>query len=323
MSLDAGLRALGLIRRLAPGSAPPLAPRARDVEGVACDWYEPPRPRGPVVVALHGLTLNGKDDPRLRAFAGALASVGATCVLPTLPALASARWDAGDVTAVARVAAAAHAAGRRAVLVGFSHGASVGLVAAASPEGAPHVARVLAFGAYHSLARALAGVPTAHEPSTDAAWEALVYAHLLHVHRHGGELGLTPALRADAASLLRRYCDAESLAEKRRFFEGRLRSLRLLPDGLWPEPPAVCDAVSPAGRLGGLACPVDLVHDAGDDAVAVSEAHALLAELRTTAGAKRHRLLVTPLVAHVTPSAALRPLEGLLLLRMVAAMLEG
>jgi hypothetical protein len=100
------LAAIRLVRRLAPGRVSPNPPRMGAVDGIPCDWYEPSRAGGPVVVALHGLTLNGKEDPRLRAFAGALASVGATCVVPTLPALASARWDGGDVTAVARVAAA-------------------------------------------------------------------------------------------------------------------------------------------------------------------------------------------------------------------------
>jgi hypothetical protein len=190
---------------------------------------------------------------------------------------------------------------------------------------APHVARVLAFGAYHTLTRAMAHPAKSQEPrrADDEAWEPYVYSDLLCIHRHGAAFGLPAALRTGADDLLRRFCDAASLEEKRRFHEERLRPIGFR-HGCWPEEaPAAVAAVSPGGRLAGLACPVDLVHDPDDGAVPASEGRALLDELDRVRPGGRQRLLVTPLVSHVTPSAALRPLEGLRFLGMVAAMLAG
>jgi pimeloyl-ACP methyl ester carboxylesterase len=326
MGFSSPLRALGLLRRLGAVDPGPGAAWTEAIGGVPCDGYEPKRGPGTVIVALHGVTLNGKDDPRLRNFARALASTGATCVVPTLPALADVRWDGADVDALSRlIGEVARRTVRRVVIVGFSHGASLGLVAASRPETAPHVARVLSFGAYHSLTRAMAHPGAAPEPKAghDEGWEPYVYSDLLCIHRHGAAFGLPAALRSDADDLLRRYCEAADLGEKRRFHEERLRPLGFR-HGCWPAEPAdVVAAVSPAGRLHGLTCPVDLVHDPDDGAVPASEAHALLAELRRAPGGGRHRLLVTRLVSHVTPSVALRPIEALRFLRMVAAMLEG
>ncbi len=300
------LRALRLLARLARGAGAGPGGRPGPVGGIACDWYEPAagRPRAQVI-ALHGVTLLGKDDLRLRAFARTLARGGALCAVPTLPGLADARWEPGDVDALGRVIEAVSAGGR-VVLVGFSHGGSVALLAAARPAWAPRVAHVLAFGAYASLARTLDRIRLAPEPVRARDRDDLVYAHLLQVHRWGAALGLDPALRASAEDLLRRYCDRAPDEEKERFYDRHLRALDLLRRPEAQPEPATVAGLSPEGQLGGLACTVGLIHDPDDLLVPVEEAHALFRELATTDRAQRHRLLVTRVVQHVTPSGALR-----------------
>jgi hypothetical protein len=307
----------GAVRRGVAG-----ATETRRVGEVAWDRYEPPGPPRAVVVALHGVTVNGKDDPRLQAFGQALAASGARCVVPTLPGLASLRRDPSDVDAIGHVIDAATAPALGTVLVGFSHGASLGLLAAARPPWASRVRHVLCFGAYHSLARVAASLRELPAPGADADRDDVVYAHLVEARRRAEELGLAAGLRAAADDLLRRYCAEASDGEKLRFFEEHL-----LPLGLArradPTGDATLSALSPAGRLGGVACAVGLVHDPDDRLVPVSEAHALLAELRRVAPGGAHRLLVTRLVRHVSAAGTPGLGEALRLVRMLAPLVGG
>jgi hypothetical protein len=320
-SLVGTFRAAGLLARLsAPGRAAPT-PRPRRTAGLACDWYEPRgRPRA-LVVALHGVTVNGKDHPRLREFAAALAASGTSCLVPTLPGLAALRWDAADVEAIGGVLEAATAAeARPAVVVGFSHGASLGLLAAARAASAPRVSYLRGFGAYHSLARVFERIRGLALPEDARDRSDFVYAHLVEARRRADALGMPADLRAAADDLLRRFCDQASDAEKLRFFDRHLRPLAMS-----GRPDAAADAtfaaLSPEGRLAGLTCPVGLVADPDDLLVTPSDARALLAELRRAAPEAEHRLLVTRLVRHVSLAGGARLAEGLRLLRMLGPLL--
>lgn len=323
MTALATLRAIAFLRRLA-GGGPAFEPHPWAIGEIACDWYEPPGRSRAAVVAVHGVTVNGKDDHRLRAFAAALARSGSTCALPTLPALSDLRWDPADVAAIQRIVdAAARRTGLRVTVVGFSFGASLALLAAARRDRAADISYVLAFGAYHSLARISSAYPPMPDPACEAGWDDHVYTHLVQVHRHGAVLGLSPALRDRAEDLLRRYCDAATPQEKRRFFEEHLRPLELVRHDAANRDPAALAAVSPANQLAELACPVGLVHDPDDLLVPASEAHALLDELRRTAKGREHRLLVTRLVSHASSSEVFRAGEALQLARMTAPLVGG
>jgi pimeloyl-ACP methyl ester carboxylesterase len=219
------------------------------------------------------------------------------------------------------VVAATEDAGHRAAIVGFSHGASLGLLAAARPETSARVGHVLAFGAYHSLPRffarirGLTGVPADARGRSDVA-----YAWLIEARRRADALGLSEAFRREADDLLRRYCDAASDAEKQAFFDAHLRGLRL-GDRVDPAADVTFREMSPEGHLAGLACPVGLVHAPDDHLVPVSEAEALVAELRRVAPGHEHQLLVTRLIQHVATARVPRPGEAVRLLGMLGRLL--
>lgn len=310
-----------MLARLAVGRGP--APVRRALGDVGCDVYEPRGAPRAVVVALHGVTVQGNDDRRLGRFARALAGSGARCVVPRLAGLAALRWERRDVDAIAAVVDAATAeAGRPAVLVGFSHGASLGLLAAARPGTSARVAYILGFGAYHSLPRFFARIRGLAPPPDGRALDDLAYAWLVEARRRAEALALSPAFCAAADDLLRRYCDAATGAEKRRFFEAHLRGLDL-GARVDPAADATFPDLSPEGNLGGLACPVALVHAPDDALVPVAEAEALLAEVRRVAPGARHRLLVTRLVEHVATARLPRPAEAFALLSMLAPLTGG
>lgn len=315
------LRAATMLARLAARRGP--APAPRPVGEIACDWYEPRgRPRA-VVVALHGVTVRGKEDGRLKGFAAALAASGVRCAVPTLAGLAALRWEAADVEAIARVVDAATSDGSGpAAIVGFSHGASLGLLAAARPGTSARVGYLLGFGAYHSLPRFFGRIRALPPPEDPAARSGLAYAWLIEARRRADGLGLTPSFRREADDLLRRYCEEASDAEKLEFFDAHLRPLAL-GERIDPAADATFPALSPEGNLAGLSCPVGLVHAPDDVLVPVADAEALLAELRRVAPAAAHRLLVTRLVDHVAGARLPPPGDALRMLALLAPLVGG
>ncbi len=324
MSLAGNLRTIRLLGRLLAPNAAQGGFEEWPIGEIPCDWYEARGRRRAVVVALHGVTPNGKDDHRLRAFARKLASSGTSCAVPDVPGLRKLRWDPADVSAIGRVVeAASEATSSKVVVVGFSHGASLGLVAAARPEWSSFVEHVIAIGAYHSLDRVLDGLASSTRPPGAQDFDDWVYAQLVTVQQWGAALGVASEAREAAWDLLLRYCEPGGDDEKRRFFERHLDGLDVLRRARPRYDPRALAGVSPAGQLEGLSCSVGLVHDPGDFLVPVSEGRALLDELRRGPAPTRHRLLVTGLMRHVTPAGALRLGEALTLVQMMSPLVGG
>ncbi len=317
------LRAAAMLARIPGAGRRGAAPAPKPLGEVPCDWYAPRGRSRAAVVALHGVTVNGKDDPRLRAFGKALAASGATCVVPTLPALASLRWETSDLDAIERaIEAAAAAASGPVAVVGFSHGASLGLLAAARPASSRRVSYLLGFGAYHSLERLFARIRGLALPERAGDRNDVVYTRLVEARRRARALALPPEVCAAADDLLRRYCDAATDDEKLRFFDAHLRPLAIELD-VDPAADATFPAMSPAGKLAGIGCAVGLVHDPDDLLVPVSDAEAILAELRRVAPGHDHRLLVTRLLRHVSLARLPGPGEAVRLLGMLAPLVGG
>jgi pimeloyl-ACP methyl ester carboxylesterase len=255
------------------------------------------------VIAVHGMTVNDRHDHRLVHFARTLARSGLACATPTLSGLRDGRFDPHDPEALASVALElSRESARRVGLVGFSFGGSQALLAATRPELAEAVRFVVAFGAYHSLAdlfehfRAL----ELQEPRQPAEIENTIYLILMLAHTLPEKLPWSAALREEAEQLLRTYCQAPALPRKRDFYDRHLRGLHLVEQALLEVPRASVTALSPAGQLAGLRCPVSLIHDEHDTLVPAQHSRRLHAELRGLG--KTSTLLVTPLLSHVALS---------------------
>lgn len=286
-----------------PGRATP--------EGAGYDDYAPRGTSRGTVVAVHGVTVNGPRDGRLVHFARCLARANVRCLVPRLPALCDCRPDPADVGALESVTReAAATAGGRAGLIGFSFGASYCLVVAARPAVAPRCRFVLSFGAYHSLGDLWRHHAQAQfaDPRTEVDWDDVIYLRLVLAAGNRDLVTLPADVWRQIDDLLPRYCHEATAAEKRDFFERHLRGLDLLPLAARQDD-AVFAALSPAGQLGGLRCGVSLVHAPSDVPVPVAPARRIHDEIRARADGASHRLLVTPLLAHVTPANALRLLD--------------
>jgi pimeloyl-ACP methyl ester carboxylesterase len=126
----------------------PPARRPLDLPGTTADLYvRSGLVRGRPLVLVHGLSTDGKDDPRVRDAAALLARAGFDVAVPTIPGLTHGRLGPEDVEPVVRTLAAR---AEKTVVVGVSVGAGPALLAAADPRGRDRVSAVLSLGGYAS-----------------------------------------------------------------------------------------------------------------------------------------------------------------------------
>ncbi|HEY3450520.1 MAG TPA: alpha/beta hydrolase [Myxococcales bacterium] len=279
------------------------------------DLYRPRggRSRG-ALVAVHGGERTGWKNARLVRLARALARCGVTCAVPELAGLARCSFDRADLDALEAVCLeAGRLAGSRPGLLGFSYGAGYALSAAAREGLAAQLRFVVAVGAFHDLPGLLDWYAAQGdvEPRTALEWDDAVYLRLILAWWFRGPLGLDPTLCAEMESLLDRFCEQASEAEKRAFYERSLRQLDLFPTAARTLDRALLADLSPKGRAERIRCPVTLIHDRYDGIVPLREAQRLHQEI---AGS---RLVVTEVLSHVTPA---RALDVLALARLTGAL---
>ena len=116
---------------------------------VLVDRYSRSSPAPPVLL-VPGAARQGREDSRVISLATSLAAAGRDVVVPEL-ALYEQELDLGDVDRVVRVADALCPPGGGLVLLGFSFGGSLALVAAADRRLAGCIDLVATFGAYADL----------------------------------------------------------------------------------------------------------------------------------------------------------------------------
>ncbi|MCS7312131.1 MAG: alpha/beta hydrolase [Acidobacteria bacterium] len=120
-------------------------------------WFSHAAPPGrPCVVVVHGLTPDGKDDPRLKDFARALAWSGLDVYVPHVPALAEFRFDPRVVPQMKRLFQEVESRCPTWALIGISVGAGPALRALESAPSWPRLRAVATVGAYADACRLMA-----------------------------------------------------------------------------------------------------------------------------------------------------------------------
>lgn len=128
------------------------------VGGVAVDRYAS-EVGAPQILLVPGATRAGRDDQRVVSLASSLAAAGREVVVPELTLYAE-DLDVEDVDRVVAVAAESCRSGDGLVLLGFSYGGALALVAAADDRLASCVDLVATFGAYADLVGVLQAAVT-------------------------------------------------------------------------------------------------------------------------------------------------------------------
>lgn len=320
--------------RLAAGGSGTAAPRQdRDVmteqdigiSGTQCDIYRHARKNRSTWILVHGLTINGGKDPRLIRFAYALARSGVRCVVPTLPGLSTCRLEKGDPEKLAAIIRAESKGNRETVgLVGFSYGGSYGLLAAAQKETAPHLRHVICFGAYHDLSPLLDfyAEQQTRTPQNDAQWDEMIYCRLAALYGSRDRSPLPPGMPEEMGSLLERYCGEAKLDEKKEFHNRYLRDFGLNGEELRMADAETAAALSPAGVLEHILCPVTLIHDRNDTLVPPEHSQQIHSHLQRLPNPKRHRLVITTLLSHVPPGKMFRPRDVIALANSLAILVN-
>jgi len=262
---------------------------------------------GPPVVLVHGVHVDGIDEPRLVRFARLLADAGFSVATPRLPALSDLTLDAGAPSQIADACAAfAQERGADSVgVIGISVGGGLSLLAAAERPDAIHA--VWAIGAHHDLSRLVAwwtggdapgpgGEAPGAEPEAYGA-QVLAYAF--------AEDFFAPEDAEAGAAVLRARVE-EDHARARALREAAPASLRARLDAVREPGPAIAAladrrradlaALSPRDRLGPVTARVWLLAGRGDPVVASTESLHLDAEL----GDRCDGLLRTGLLGHAS-----------------------
>jgi pimeloyl-ACP methyl ester carboxylesterase len=193
-------------------------------EELPASWLRPAG-AGPLPgwILLHGITVPGRNHPVLTRFAHALASSGATVIIPEVAAWRRLRLEvAGGDAAIA--AAAEHlrrspdVLGERLNLVGFSFGATQALISASKPGIREAVRSVVGFGGYCDLGRTVRcmmtgehewnGVQRRFEPDPYGRWiivgnfltQIPEFAHMVELERAAHSLAVESGLRGAYAA---------------------------------------------------------------------------------------------------------------------------
>jgi pimeloyl-ACP methyl ester carboxylesterase len=268
-------------------------------------WRSTRTPPHPGVVLVHGLTPEGKDDPRLAAAAALLARGGLAVMVPDLPAMRSQRLRPTDADAVAAavraLAATPGVPGLEISILAISVGTGPVFAALRDSEIQARVDRVVGLGGY-AEARELVRYFT----TGSYAFRGI-----------SGRVRFDPALAREFLAL---NLDLVRDPQERALVRGALAGRPLPPEAggearavlavlanqdparvdalleaLPAETRALLDALSPARHAGRVRSRLVLVHGRDDPAIPYTESLRLAA----AADPGRTRLVLVNLLAHV------------------------
>jgi pimeloyl-ACP methyl ester carboxylesterase len=269
----------------------------------------------PALLVLHGVHHLGIDEPRLVAFASAMAACGLRVLTPELPDIKDYHVGSNSIATIGESAVwlAQHNGGHPVGVFGLSFSGSLALLAAAEPEFSPSMKFVVAVGSEDEMVRVADYYRTGVERRPDGTIEqlppheygtlvmeyenlqdfvpnpadieplrAVLRAHLYEdVTAEDAALArLTPAQRAQAKQLM----DTTSSNTHRLLSQSNARHLQAMA------------AISPHGHLAALTVPVYLLAGEGDNIIPSAETQWLETELPRK---KLAAVLISPVISHL------------------------
>jgi dienelactone hydrolase len=267
----------------------------------------------PALIVLHGVHYLGIDEPRLEAFATAMASCGIRVLTPELPDIKDYHVDASSIRTIGESARwFAHQSGAPVGVMGLSFSGGLALVAAADPAYAAAFRFVMALGAQDDMARVANYYRTGEDERPNGTMERLAahpYGPLVLEYEYVQDFVPAkdvPALRRVLREDLYEDKGGEQLAQAALTKPELTEAGRLL-DGASPATQALLAAsnakhaaelaeLSPHGDLEGLKTPVYLLHGEADNIIPAAETLWLERDLpRGTLKAA----LISPVISHI------------------------
>lgn len=271
-------------------------------------------PNAPAFVIVHGVHYLGMNEPRLVAFASAMASCGLRVLTPELPDIKDYHVDASSIASIGDTAVwmDQHNGGRPVGVMGLSFSGSLSLLAAAEPQYKPDIKFVVAVGSEDSMARVAnyyltgrdvrpngtAEILLPHEygalvleyenlqdfvPAPDIDAVRLVLRDHLYEEpaaEHAAMAKLTPAQAAEAKQLM----NTKSPITRRMIAESDAKHV------------AAMAGVSPEGHMAQMGTPVYLLQGEADNIIPAAET--LWLEMQIPPEAVK-TALISPVISHL------------------------
>jgi pimeloyl-ACP methyl ester carboxylesterase len=210
---------------------------------------------GAPLVLVHGLALDGKNDPRLRQAARWLARAGFDVLVPTIPGLTRGRLRPDDALPVV---AALAARPERARLVSVSVGAAPAFLAAVDPAVRDRVGLVAALGGYASALE-------------------LVRFHLTGEYAWRDLRGRVPRDPAFSRAIIDANADLAEPAVRQALATGDAARIEAALAALPPSTRELITRLSPEQVVREIRAPIVLVHGRDDPTVPYTESLRLAA----------------------------------------------
>lgn len=271
------------------------------------------RPHAPAIVLLHGVHHLGIDEPRLVAFATALANCGVRVLTPELPEIEDYHVDESSVRTIGESARwFAKQTGGPVGVVGLSFSGGLALLAASKPEYRPAFKFVFAVGSQDSMTRVTGYYVTGQDPKPDGTVEVLPphpYGPLVLEYEYvedfvpaGDVASIQTVLRAHLYE--DRAAEEKSMAqltptqrdEARRLMDTTSAATKALIAASNKRHGKELAELSPDGRLAKMTVPVYLLHGEADNIIPSAETLWMASEIprRELKG-----VLVSPVISHI------------------------
>ncbi|HEX8817354.1 MAG TPA: hypothetical protein VF753_17805 [Terriglobales bacterium] len=291
----------------------------------------------PGMVIVHGVHRLGIEEPRLVAFARAMAAGGVQVLTPELASLADYRVEPGAIALIGDSARSfAESLHQKVGVLGISFGGGLALLAAADLQYARYIRFVMTVGAHDDLGRVTEFFVTNRIERPDrsvAQMKANDYGPLVLIYSHAEDFfppADVPRARNALRLLLWEQPD-ESKKEAGALSESSQHEMDLIYKGdkqaLAGEMQQVVErhqpemaAVSPHGHLAALQVPVFLLHGAGDNVIPPTELLWLEHEVPHD---KLRAALVSPAISHASMEDTFPFVDRLRLVDFMAKVLEA
>jgi hypothetical protein len=276
-----------------------------DSDGNLYDVYLPEKKRaGKIIIALHGISINGKKDVRLIHFAQCLAQKGVICVVPDLPGLMEGDFQINDVAVLkSLIKDIGNKFCQPIGIIGFSFGGSYALLAATDDEISARLDFILTFGACYSLKIMFKDWLRRDDELSldDNKLNNRIYTQLFFARKYHHQLAIDKKTFDDIELLLKRYCHEASIEEKKNFYLNKIVNLNLPEKAAKSYDENVLAYLSLDGKMNKIKTRVSLIHDKNDTLVLPVQSSLIYEELMKNSDNKQHSLLLTSLISHVVP----------------------
>lgn len=270
-------------------------------------------PNAPAMIVLHGVHHLGIDEPRLEAFAAAIASCGLRVLTPELPAIKDYRVNVESIRVIGESTQwFAQKTGGPVGVMGLSFAGGLALLAASDPAYQPAFKFVVAVGSQDSMAHVAQYYLTGRERQPDGTTEVLPpheYGALVLEYEHLEDFvpaGDMDAIRTVLREHLYEDLDAEKAAKGTLTPQQALETAQLMnstsavtramlahSNGLHA---AEMAGLSPDSKLTALTTPVYLLHGAADNIIPAAETLWMASKLPPS---EMKAVLVSPVLSHL------------------------